>query len=140
MNLLVNDLNKNVIRHEVNEAKQVIVFLNELLQVTFLADFRSVFSDLFEERAKPIMLSIVSDEYPFRIFDLAVSSEKSEYPMRVEILAAAALLSFALCIVLVFFMQLENEQYDLFLPPLLVLRKGATYCDSCPLLSNKSLL
>ena len=88
---LVEDINTTIMRREVDEAEQAIVYLNEQIARTSLADLKSVFFRLIEEQTKTIVLAKVSNEYMFRTVDPAVAPELKAKPNRTAIVMLAAM-------------------------------------------------
>lgn len=81
-NWLVDDVNREVMRMDVQEAEQAIEYLSEQAQLTSVAELQSVFYRLIERKMEVVMLAQVTDEYLFRTIDPAVAPEKKHRPMR----------------------------------------------------------
>jgi uncharacterized protein involved in exopolysaccharide biosynthesis len=81
--LLVQDLNRTVMRSDEAEAKEAIAYLNKQFEKTSLSELKNVLSRLVEEQTKTIMLVNISDEYLLRTIDPAIAPEKKVRPKRV---------------------------------------------------------
>ena len=93
---LVKDLNSTIKRRDVAEAEQAIVYLNEQINNTSLAELRNVFFKLIEEQTKTIMLANVSVEYLLETLDPAIAPEKKARPQRSLIVILSMLLGVVL--------------------------------------------
>jgi hypothetical protein len=58
---LVEDINLTIMRRDVAEAEQAIVYLNDQIESTSLAELQNVFFSLVEEQTKTVMLARVSN-------------------------------------------------------------------------------
>jgi uncharacterized protein involved in exopolysaccharide biosynthesis len=97
---LIADLNSTVKQQDVTEAQQAIDYLNEQIELTSLADLRSVFYRLIEDQTKTIMLANVSPEYLFRTIDPAVVPERKAKPYRAIIVISSTLIGMLVALVL----------------------------------------
>lgn len=94
VDLLVEDINEEIKRRDVQEAKKSILYLTNQLQETSIADMQAVFYELIEEQTKTIMFSKVRDEYVFKTIDKAVVSEKKSKPNRAVLCVAGTVFGF----------------------------------------------
>ena len=85
VDFLVEDINSEIKRQDVSEAKGSIVFLQDQLAATPLADLQTVFYQLIEEQTKTIMLANARPEYLFKTLDPAVVREEPSGPNRLLI-------------------------------------------------------
>lgn len=106
---LVQDINAAVMRQEVDQAEQVIAYLNKQIASTSLAYLQNVFYGLIEEQIKTVMLAKVSDEYLLRTIDPAVAPEKKSRPRRALIVVISALLPAVLATLLVLLLGLRES-------------------------------
>lgn len=79
---LMQDLNEDIKRREVEEARRSIAYLNAQIEKTSVAEMRSVFYELIEEQAKIIMFAEAREEYVFKTIDSAVIPELKSGPNR----------------------------------------------------------
>lgn len=89
---LVEDINENIKRRDLLEAKRSIEYLNEQLTQTKIAEIRGVLYGLIEEQAKIIMLTQVRDEYVFQTIDPALVPEVKHKPRRALICILGAMI------------------------------------------------
>jgi uncharacterized protein involved in exopolysaccharide biosynthesis len=94
VDLLIQDLNRTVMRNDEAEAKEAIAYLNKQLEKTSLSELKNVLSRLVEEQTKTIMLVNISDEYLLRTIDPAVAPEKKVRPKRFLIALLSGLIGF----------------------------------------------
>lgn len=93
VSLLVKEINEEMRQRELGEAQRSIVYLNDKIQQTNVADVRSMLYALIEEQTKTVMLANVRDEYVFKTIDPAVVAEKKSKPKRALIVILAFMLS-----------------------------------------------
>lgn len=86
---LVNDINKELKRREVAEAKESIQYFSGQLEEMLLADMKNIFYELIEEQTKIVMFAKVSEECVFKTIDKAVVPEKKTKPRRALICLVA---------------------------------------------------
>ncbi|MFU2511030.1 Wzz/FepE/Etk N-terminal domain-containing protein [Pseudoalteromonas sp. ASV78] len=82
VNWLVKDINNEMKELDVSEAKKSTEFLKKQLELTNVADIKSVLYSLIEEQAKTIMFANVRDEYVFKTIDPALIPEEKIKPKR----------------------------------------------------------
>ena len=92
VNWLVEDINQEMKDRDVVEANRSTEFLTKQLEVTNIADIRSVLYKLIEEQAKTIMFANVRDEYVFNTIDPALAPEQKDGPKRALIVIIFTLL------------------------------------------------
>lgn len=100
---LVADINRNMKTRDVIEAKKSTQFLTKQLQVTNIADIKSVLYKLIEEQAKVIMFAEVRDEYVFKTIDPAIVPELKFKPKRALICILGTFLGGVLSVLFVLF-------------------------------------
>jgi uncharacterized protein involved in exopolysaccharide biosynthesis len=101
-NRLVVKLNLELRQRAVEEGEKSIVFLEQQIEQTSIADLRSVLFKLIEEHIKSITLAKVNDEYALKVIDPAVPPEKTTKPKRILIVMLGFTLGWGLSILLVF--------------------------------------
>ncbi|HCH1149963.1 TPA: LPS O-antigen length regulator [Vibrio parahaemolyticus] len=79
---LIEDINTVMRERSIKETKQNLLYLNEQLEKTSIADMKSTFYKLIEEQTKTLMLAEVQDEYIFKTIDPAVTPELKSEPKR----------------------------------------------------------
>ena len=94
--LLVDDLNSDIREQDVTEAERAIEYLETQVQLTSIADVKTVFYELIEEQLKTVMLANVSDEYFLKTIDPAVVPEESIKPKRAILIPMFILVVFML--------------------------------------------
>ncbi|ABM02612.1 lipopolysaccharide biosynthesis [Psychromonas ingrahamii 37] len=99
--LLILDLNKEMREKDSAEVDRNIKYLKSNLEVTNLADMRTVFYKLIEEQLKTKMLSQVQIEYAFKTIDPAVVAEEKSKPKRALIVVMGTLLGGMLSLAMV---------------------------------------
>lgn len=82
VDLLIIDINAEVKRRDMLEAKNSIQYLTEQLDKTAISDMRAVFYELIEEQTKIVMFAEVRDEYVFKTIDRAVVPELKAKPKK----------------------------------------------------------
>lgn len=91
---IVKSINEEMRRRELVEAENSINYLNKQIELTNLADVRTMLFSLIEEQTKKLMLANVREEYIFKTVDPAVVSESKWRPSRAIICLIAGALSF----------------------------------------------
>lgn len=86
---LVRDINDELKRRDVAEAKESIQYLSGQLEEMLLADMKNIFYELIEEQTKIVMFAKVREEYVFKTIDRAVVPEKKTKPRRALICLVA---------------------------------------------------
>jgi uncharacterized protein involved in exopolysaccharide biosynthesis len=92
---LIADLNKEMRERDIQRAEKAIVFLEDQIAATSLAELRQVFFNLIEEQTKSKMLASISDEYLFMIIDPPLVADERYKPTRlllVLVIFSAALI------------------------------------------------
>lgn len=89
---LVMAINYEMRQRELSEAQSSIAYLTKQLEVTNIADIRTMLFSLIEEQTKTVMLANVRDEYVFKTVDPAVVSENKAEPARALICILGVLL------------------------------------------------
>lgn len=98
---LIIDLNQEIKLADSEEVDRNISFLQSQLEITKLADMRTIFYQLIEEQLKTKMLSQVKTEYTFKTIDPAVVAEEKSKPKRALICVLGTLLGGMLGVALV---------------------------------------
>lgn len=95
---LVEDINAEIMRHDVNEAEKSIVYLRDQLQATSLSEIQEIFYQLIEEQTKTVMLANARPEYLFQTLDPAVVPERKISPKRTQIIIFGTFLGFFIAV------------------------------------------
>lgn len=100
---LVADINLKMKERDVAEATRSTEFLNKQIELTKVADIRTILYKLVEEQAKTIMFAEVRDEYVFKTIDPAFVPEEKARPKRALICILGTILGgiFSVMIVLI---------------------------------------
>ncbi len=99
---IVKSINEEMRTREQTEAEKSIAYLSKQIDLTNLADVRTMLFSLIEEQTKTLMLANVRDEYVFKTVDPAVVSEKKSKPARVLICILAFMFGIFLgCVIVV---------------------------------------
>ncbi|OXR99880.1 Wzz/FepE/Etk N-terminal domain-containing protein [Shewanella algae] len=89
---LIADINLAMKERDVYEATRSTEFLNKQIELTNVADIRTILYKLVEEQAKTIMFAEVRDEYVFKTIDPAFIPEEKAKPKRALIVVLVTLL------------------------------------------------
>lgn len=92
VDILVKEINDEIKRRDVREAKKSVKYLKEQLNRTSLAQMKTVFFELIEEQTKTIMFAEVREEYVFKTVDKAIVPELKSSPARAIIVVLGAIL------------------------------------------------
>lgn len=98
---LVADINLTMKERDVSEAARSTEFLNKQIELTNVADIRTILYKLVEEQAKTIMFAEVRDEYVFKTIDPALVPEEKAKPKRALICVLGTMLGGMLAVMLV---------------------------------------
>lgn len=98
---LISDINRVMKERDVTEAKRSTEFLNKQIELTNVADIRSILYKLVEEQAKTIMFAEVRDEYVFKTLDPAFVPEIKVKPKRAIICVLGTLVGGMLSVLFV---------------------------------------
>lgn len=98
---LVKAINEEMRSRELQEAERSIEYLNRQVELTNIADVRTMLYSLIEEQTKTVMLANVRDEYVFKTIDPAIVSETKDKPARALIVVLAVLLGGMLSVIIV---------------------------------------
>ena len=79
---LIEDINNEMRRRDVEEAQSSIAFIEREMATTQLANTHQVYATLLEQQTQTIMLANVRPEYVFRVIDPAVVPEQKAKPNR----------------------------------------------------------
>lgn len=79
---LIKSINMQMRLKDIEEAQNSIVYLNEALSKTDVADMQSVFYQLIEKQQQTKMLANVREEYVLKVIDPAVVAEEKAEPKR----------------------------------------------------------
>ncbi|BCV60607.1 Wzz/FepE/Etk N-terminal domain-containing protein [Shewanella algae] len=96
---LVTDINRTMKDRDVSEATRSTEFLNKQIELTNVADIRTILYKLVEEQAKTIMFAEVRDEYVFKTIDPAFIPEEKVKPRRAIICILGTFLGCALSVI-----------------------------------------
>lgn len=99
---LVSDINLTMKERDVAEATRSTEFLNKQIELTNVADIRTILYKLVEEQAKTIMFAEVRDEYVFKSIDPAFLPEEKAKPKRALICVLGTMLGGMLAVIMVF--------------------------------------
>jgi uncharacterized protein involved in exopolysaccharide biosynthesis len=98
---LVADINLTMKERDVSEANRSSEFLNKQIELTNVADIRTILYKLVEEQAKTIMFAEVRDEYVFKTIDPAFVPEEKAKPKRALICVLGTMLGGMLAVMMV---------------------------------------
>ncbi|WP_413729666.1 MULTISPECIES: Wzz/FepE/Etk N-terminal domain-containing protein [unclassified Shewanella] len=98
---LIADINKTMKERDVDEAIRSTTFLEKQIELTNIADIRTILYKLVEEQTKTIMFAEVRDEYVFKTVDPAFIPEEKAKPKRAVIIILCTLLGGLLALMLV---------------------------------------
>ena len=90
VNWLVEDVNDTLRSQAVSESRRSIVFLEEQVAKTAVADLQKVFFGLIQSQTERMMLAEVREEFVFKVIDPAVPPEVRSEPNRRLIVAGGA--------------------------------------------------
>ncbi|MCC2606102.1 Wzz/FepE/Etk N-terminal domain-containing protein [Planctobacterium marinum] len=93
LTLLVNQLNSDMRRREIQSAKENIEYLEAKVQQIGDIEMKTVFYQLIQEQTKQLMLAEVRTDFVFTIIDPPYTPELKHAPRRALICIAAAFLS-----------------------------------------------
>ncbi|BCV53191.1 Wzz/FepE/Etk N-terminal domain-containing protein [Shewanella algae] len=99
---LIEDINRAMKDRDVVEATRSTEFLNRQIELTNVADIRTILYKLVEEQAKTIMFAEVRDEYVFKTIDPAFVPEENAKPKRALMCVLGTMLGGMLTIMIVF--------------------------------------
>ncbi|MGI2853511.1 Wzz/FepE/Etk N-terminal domain-containing protein [Shewanella algae] len=102
---LVTDINRTMKERDVGEATRSTEFLNKQIELTNVADIRTILYKLVEEQAKTIMFAEVRDEYVFKTIDPAFVPEEKVKPRRAIICILGTFLG---CTVSIIFLMISH--------------------------------
>jgi len=89
---LVKSINEEMRNRDLTEAEKSIEYLNGQIELTNLADIRTMLFSLIEEQTKTKMLGHAREEYVLKTIDAAVVAELKSGPKRALIVLMAVLL------------------------------------------------
>ncbi|QXP21415.1 hypothetical protein KE622_09340 [Shewanella algae] len=98
---LIADINLAMKERDVYEATRSTEFLNKQIELTNVADIRTILYKLVEEQAKTIMFAEVRDEYVFKTIDPAFIPEEKAKPKRAIICVLGTVLGGMLAVMMV---------------------------------------
>ncbi|RZQ56282.1 LPS O-antigen length regulator [Pseudidiomarina tainanensis] len=90
--LLVMDINDEMRKRDINEAKRSLEFLANELKQTSLSNMQQVFFELIEKQTQTMMLANIRPEYIFQTIDPAIAPEQKVKPRRSLIVIVATAL------------------------------------------------
>lgn len=102
---LVEDINKEMRKRDIEEAERSLEYLNSELQRTSLSNMQQVFYQLIEKQTQTIMLANVRPEYIFQVIDPAVVPEQKAKPSRALICIVGTFLGGLVGLLIVFIRQ-----------------------------------
>lgn len=79
---LVQDINDEMRRRDLQEAQSSIKYLTDQIEKTNVSDLRTTLFSLIEDQTKTVMLANVREEYVFKTVDPAVVAERKDKPSR----------------------------------------------------------
>lgn len=98
---LVEDINTQMRKRDIEEAYKSIEYLKKQLAQTPLAGMQQIFYRLIEKQMQTIMLANVRDEYVFKIIDPPLVPEEKISPRRGVIVFLSVMVSFLFVVVAV---------------------------------------
>jgi uncharacterized protein involved in exopolysaccharide biosynthesis len=110
VNALVQDINDEMRRRDMQEAQKSIAYLSKQINETSLSEIRTTLFSLIEEQTKTLMLASVRDEYAFQTIDPAIIPEMKFSPQRALIVAVATVLAGMLAVFGVLLISLFRKQ------------------------------
>ncbi|EIU6822063.1 LPS O-antigen length regulator [Vibrio parahaemolyticus] len=93
---IVNEINRVMRERTISEVSNNLVYLNQQLNKTSVAEMQSTFYKLIEEQTKTLMLAEAQEEFIFKVVDPAVVPEVKVKPARALICIAGTFLGFIL--------------------------------------------
>ncbi len=105
--LLIQQLNDEIKKRDVQEASKSILYLKKQLKNTSVAQMQNVFYQLIEEQTKTMMIAEARDQYVFKVIDSPVAPERKSRPKRALIVLVGTFLGgcFGVLIVVVRFLR-----------------------------------
>ena len=100
---LVEGINDEMRKRDLNEALKTIEYLKDKLKQTQIAEMQTILFQLIEEQTKTIMLAEVLDEYVFKTVDGAIVPELKNSPKRALICVLGTILGFIFSLFIVLF-------------------------------------
>lgn len=110
LSLLITELNREMKLRDIEEAEKSIVYLQNQIEQTNIADLKTALFSLIEEQTKTLMLANVRDEYVLKIVDPAIVPEEKAKPARTIIVAAAVIIAVMLSVFAVLLINLFRKQ------------------------------
>lgn len=101
VSLLIAELNDEMKRRDIEEARRSIEYLGEQVQKTNVAEVQSVLYQLVEEQTKTLMFAEVRDEYVFNTVDPSIVPEEKIKPKRSSICILGTIIGALLAVFLV---------------------------------------
>lgn len=93
---IVNEINRVMRERTISEVSKNLVYLNQQLSRTSVAEMQSTLYKLIEEQTKTLMLAEAQEEFIFKVVDPAVVPEVKVKPARALICIVGTLLGFIL--------------------------------------------
>ena len=109
VNWLIEDLNNEMRRRDVTEARKSLQYLEEEMERTVLTRMQQVFYQLMEKQTQTIMLANVRPEYVFQVIDPAVVPEQRKSPRRSIIAIVGTIFGGFLGVLIVLLIQVFRE-------------------------------
>lgn len=102
-NMLVERLNQDVRKRDIEEAQRSIEFLSRELQKSDNVELRRGMYGLMQQQLETIMMANVREDYAFKVLDPAVAADADDHvrPNKVAIIASTVVLSLVFAIVAV---------------------------------------
>jgi uncharacterized protein involved in exopolysaccharide biosynthesis len=110
VNALVQDINDEMRRRDMQEAQKSIAYLSKQINETSLSEVRTTLFSLIEEQTKTLMLASVRDEYAFQTIDPAIVPEMKFSPQRALVVVVATVLAGMLAVFGVLLISLFRKQ------------------------------
>ncbi|UAA39643.1 LPS O-antigen length regulator [Paraneptunicella aestuarii] len=108
--LLVKEINLYFQEVDRTEAKQRIVYLQEQIKETNVAEMRNIFFDIIQEQTQTLMLTEISDEYVLKTLSPAKIAEEKSKPSRAIIVIFVTFLGGIIGILVVLLRALFKEK------------------------------
>lgn len=112
VNWLIEDLNNEMRRRDITEARKSLQYLEAEMESTVLTRMQQIFYQLMEKQTQTIMLANVRPEYVFQVIDPAVVPEQRKSPRRSIIAIVGTILGGFLGVLIVLLIQVFREPVE----------------------------
>jgi uncharacterized protein involved in exopolysaccharide biosynthesis len=107
---LVKAINQHLQKQDKVEAEKSIMYLEEKIRETKIADMKSTFYKLIEEQRKTLMLAEVSDEYALKTLSEAKIPRKVSQPKRKLVVIFSTIIGGIFGIIIALFMSFRSKR------------------------------